>query len=316
MKKLFFLIFFSMTTSLLSAQTMGYYEAITFDSPHPTYISLNTADSIILKIDTSASENIWQIGKPHKTLFDSAYSRPNAIVTDTIHYYPPNNSSAFTIKIFDPAWTGYYIEDQDDISFKHKYDTDSLRDGGYVEISYDNGVSWTNIANDTIGYWDPHFYNPFFSLNPIIANGNAAFTGNSKGWRQSEIYGCNFYLLSNPYPVYLRFVFSSDSIQTNKEGWMIDNISICLGCGNCLGINEAENKELISIFPNPATDELTIETQLTSEIEISNLEGQVVKKFEVNDGKLSIDISDLNSGIYIIRVQTDKGITTKKFIKQ
>ena len=81
---------------------MGYYESISFDPPNPIYISINVPDSTIFKIDTSVAGNIWQIGKPHKTIFDSAYSRPDAIVTDTIHDYPANNLSTFAIKIFDP----------------------------------------------------------------------------------------------------------------------------------------------------------------------------------------------------------------------
>ena len=318
MKKSLFIIILSLLTSMLSAQSksMGYYESITFDPPYPTYISINIPDSILLKIDTSLVGNIWQIGSPHKTIFDSAYSRPNAIVTDTIQPYPTNNFSAFTVKIFDPAWTGFYINDEDHISFWHKFDTDSLKDGGYVEISYNNGITWTNIANDNIGSWDDHFYNPYYSSNPIIANGNAAFTGRSNGWLKSVIYGCNLNLLSNPYPVYLRFVFSSDSNQTNKEGWIIDNIDICLGCGNCLGISETQNNEIISIFPNPASYKLTIESQQQSETEILNIEGQIIKRLNIKENKTDIDISDFSSGIYFMKLQNNDGIIVRKFIKE
>ena len=45
-------------------------------------IYFETTDSL-LKIDTNLIGNIWQIGTPSKTFFDSAYSVPNAIVTDT-----------------------------------------------------------------------------------------------------------------------------------------------------------------------------------------------------------------------------------------
>ena len=53
-----------------------------------------------MELDTSAS-NIWQIGKPQKIIFDSASTVPNAIVTDTINFYPINNISRFGIKILD-----------------------------------------------------------------------------------------------------------------------------------------------------------------------------------------------------------------------
>lgn len=57
------------------------------------------SSNIYLQIDTTSSNNIWQVGQPSKTFFDSAYSPVNAIVTDTINSYPVNNHSAFDIYI-------------------------------------------------------------------------------------------------------------------------------------------------------------------------------------------------------------------------
>jgi len=45
------------------------------------------------------SNNIWQIGKPHKHYFDSAYSKPNVLVTDTSKAYPVNDTSVFSFKL-------------------------------------------------------------------------------------------------------------------------------------------------------------------------------------------------------------------------
>ena len=49
-----------------------------------------------LNIDTS-NQNIWQIGRPSKIFFDSAYSKEKAIVTDSINFYPVNNCSYFNL---------------------------------------------------------------------------------------------------------------------------------------------------------------------------------------------------------------------------
>src|SRR6266478_1466792 len=85
-----------------------------FDKPEPVYI------------DTTLSGNIWQIGRPQKVFFDSAFTRPNAIVTDTINYYPKNNVSEFILKTptFLLCCGGVIMR------FFHKYDTDTLADGG------------------------------------------------------------------------------------------------------------------------------------------------------------------------------------------
>lgn len=317
MKKILLIISLSLITSFLSAQLpLGYYESIFFDPPSPVYITINVTDTI-LQIDTSFVGNIWQIGKPRKTILDSAYSNPNAIVTDTIYNYPPNNLSAFNFKIFDPAWMSLTTPTACiEFSFMHKFDTDSLRDGGYVEISYNNGITWTNIANDTNGFGNPNFYYNS-SSPPIIANGNAAFTGGSYGWQQAVINGIGWDFFSNPYPVYLRFVFYSDSIQTNKEGWMIDNIETCMGCANCTtGFEEKQDKGLISIYPNPATYALTIESPKTAIMEILDIQGQTILKKQLQQGQTDIDISGLAKGLYILRLSSSDKTEVTRFVKE
>lgn len=81
------------------------------------------------------------------------------------------------------------------------------------------------------------------------------------------------------------------------------------------GIEEL-HEENIFISPNPVTNNLTIEVPLKATIEILNYAGQDILTIN-NDGKvLTIELRNLPSGIYFIRVKTDKGIITKKFIKE
>ena len=58
------------------------------------------SDYKYILIDTTIDNNIWQIGKPSKSLFSSALSSPNAIITDTSNTYPINNESYFYLKIY------------------------------------------------------------------------------------------------------------------------------------------------------------------------------------------------------------------------
>jgi len=259
------LVFLLLIGISANAQISMLFENIYFETP----------DSL-LKMDTMLIGNIWQIGRPSKTFFDSAYSIPNAIVTDTINFYPSNNLSTFTIKISDPSWNQQQLN-RTSINFMHKFDTDSLIDGGYIEVSYNGGSTWTNIAND------PNITNFFYdqtnSTNPLIANGNPAYTGRSNGWSQSFIGWC-YQNVTGQYPIYLRFVFSSDSIQTNKEGWMIDNIQLFTDF--CEGIPEIQNDISISLFPNPISTTATlvingVETQCIVSLQIINILGQEVE---------------------------------------
>jgi len=72
-----------------------------------------------------------------------------------------------------------------------------------------------------------------------------------------------------------------------------------------------------SIFPNPANNELNVQalTQI-SDIEIINLLGQSMRTYEVNANSTKLDISNLKTGTYFIRVTIDNVSKVYKFIKR
>ena len=91
MKKLYLAtLFLFFLVQVSSAQFGSQY----FDQEDP-----NESDAIQIAIDT-ASQNVWQIGMPQKTIFNMASTEPNAILTDTSGSYPANNTSRFIAKAF------------------------------------------------------------------------------------------------------------------------------------------------------------------------------------------------------------------------
>ena len=82
-------------------------------------------------------------------------------------------------------------------------------------------------------------------------------------------------------------------------------------------VNETHEPVSVNIYPNPAKYNITIESpQQTAVIEISNLEGQLIKTIAANGNKTSIDVSAFPNGLYFVKVRTEKGIAAKKFIKE
>lgn len=69
------------------------------------------------------------------------------------------------------------------------------------------------------------------------------------------------------------------------------------------------------LYPNPADSKLFIDSQnnLIDKIEIFNSLGQTVKT--INTGFDSINISDFDSGMYLIKIYSGGKTVTKKFIK-
>ena len=76
-------------------------------------------------------------------------------------------------------------------------------------------------------------------------------------------------------------------------------------------INKTIDKDEISLYPNPVSDILYIDTKDIVMLEISNLQGQSII---CSDSK-EINVSKLSSGIYLIKIYTEKGLTVKKFVK-
>ena len=70
-----------------------------------------------------------------------------------------------------------------------------------------------------------------------------------------------------------------------------------------------------AVYPNPVKDVLTINTQEPlQKIEVADLLGRTV--FKQNNVSKSVDVSSLNKGVYILKLTSEKGISTKKIIKE
>lgn len=73
----------------------------------------------------------------------------------------------------------------------------------------------------------------------------------------------------------------------------------------------------ISIYPNPVQELLIIDGVLNIDIEamkIYDLLGKMI--IQENDKINYIDMSNLNKGIYFLKIETNQGVLTKKIIKQ
>ena len=84
-------------------------------------------------------------------------------------------------------------------------------------------------------------------------------------------------------------------------------------------VNETELID-VKVFPNPANDILNIQcskTQKASRINIISMHGQVVRSINANDNEVlhSIDLRQLQAGVYIVQVHLDSKILSFRIIK-
>ena len=274
----------------------------------------NDSTSFFFNMDASQANNIWEVGTTAKSTFNSGYYAPKALVTDTLSTYPINNVSSFEFAMKHCSWNtsgncgGYEILLINIIS---KIDTDLHLDGGTIEVSH-NGSPWINIIEDNLATVTGDIY----ALTDTIASMNKpGYSGTSSDWNYLNI---TFKPEMNELfdTITLRFTFSSDMVETNKDGWMIGLIQMG---GVFVGMEEIYSSDLINVFPNPSSNKLFIssknESELNGELSITNSIGQMVY-FNNNFSSNYIDISKFSEGLYVLRFSDGNNYTTSKFIKK
>jgi hypothetical protein len=244
-------------------------------------------------MDSTQSNNVWQIGIPSKTIFNSPITTPLALMTDTINNYPNDNLSSFYFTV--------YTDDYTNIAFWHRMQTDSLSDGGVVEVSMDGGTTWINILSSSFAVSN------YYTVGSSIASngGRDGFTG-VFDWTYSALTG---YALNN---VKFRFTFSSDGTNTNKEGWMIDELEVsCIGTG----IVSFGNDNGINVFPNPAKNNIQFfanDNTVIEKIIVHDFSGKTI----ATTMQSNINLTEFSTGLYIAQVFTNSGVFLKRFVKE
>ena len=82
------------------------------------------------------------------------------------------------------------------------------------------------------------------------------------------------------------------------------------------GVGEQTGNNLV-LYPNPVNDKLTVEAhEALGTVEIYNLMGALVYSQKNCASKVEINTSDLQSGIYFIRMTNDRMSETRRFVKE
>ncbi len=205
--------------------------------------------------------------------------------------------------------------------------------------SHDLGTTWSDVPspafathrstlamfNDTIIF--TNYYGPatFFSYNAgeswdyfeggaaantVIVSPKILFTtwGNDGNVSYTNNTGESWEFMGN-YNV-SKFYFKDDlGFMVGPEGsiYKLDNVG-------ALGINEPL-KTNMNIYPNPASNYVTLafdEVVAISSIELMDTQGKVAKTYSKTESQLNL--AGIASGAYILKVETDMGLASKRIV--
>jgi Secretion system C-terminal sorting domain len=267
-----------------------------FDGADTSY-----STALIVEIDPD-TDNVWQIGPPQKAIFNGPATVPNAMVTDTINFYPQGNTSRFITKVIPWANFGIYA-----LQWQQKLDMANDFAGGIVEYSFDHGGAWFNVFNN------PYVYN-FYGFLPtsqdtLLSSGEYAFSGTDSTWRDVWLCFDISWLSQFQDTIYFRYTLKSDSVEGHHEGWLIDNMISHITFQHTL--KDSLDGKYLNAYPNPANDILYIETQklqefhIIEEMTLTNTLGQIVGTWHNIPTKFFVPVDKYPSGNYLLNVRTN-----------
>jgi hypothetical protein len=68
----------------------------------------------------------------------------------------------------------------------------------------------------------------------------------------------------------------------------------------------------VNVYPNPTNGDIKVEAEMLEHVAIYNLVGQKVYEDNISGNECVIDMNRFGSGVYMIKIKSSKGSTTKK----
>ena len=254
-----------------------------------------------LHLFTNIGNNNFQLSNPNFQNIDiGQFAQPQLIDVNrdglidiiigeqdgTINFLPNNGSS--NNAIFDTIIENWGGIDVDQSYISTGFSSPFLYDSSGVYIlfvgSYSGNIyQFSNIENN--------IYGQFTELNSTVSS---IWDGGKSALTLKDINSDN----------------SPEMIIGNLAGGISYFSSDSLFNDTTISYNNNTNKNLFTIYPNPNQDKINISSTLNGEIKIYNLNGKIVKRKQKISEKETINISDLDKGIYLIKFLQN----TKRFI--
>lgn len=113
---------------------------------------------------------------------------------------------------------------------------------------------------------------------------------------------------------YFKFTDFS-AITTTTQTMRVDTVNFSSSLGTDQFLSEK-----FALFPNPSKDIINVLSSIDASItniQITDLNGRIVKNVNFSDlSEAQVSVTDLAQGVYTMKIVSDKGIVTKKVIKE
>ncbi len=250
----------------------------------------------IIEDDSDNYVNHWHDDSEWSNTYEEYFS-PQTSITDSPYSNYSNNSEEI-IQLIDPINLSGFVYAE--INFDAKWNIESGYDYVQLEISNDNGNSWIPQCGK---YTRKGIETHDFALDEPL------YDGNQPQWI-NETVSLTDYLNED---IFIRFKLYTDG-GLRRDGFYFDNFKI-KGISENLGVSEIE-QVIFDIYPNPTGNYINIRSEVKiNKLEIFDLMGKKlleIKKESIN----RVRLPRINSGVYIVKLFSDEGISNHRIIKK
>lgn len=270
----------------------------------------NIADHSLGKTDAGLDE--YGIGKagdnPVVSIGDGGY----AILTFP---QPITNGAGYDFAVFENSFSDHFLElafvevSSDGINF-FRFPSTSLT--SYTsQIGPFDHVGEASLINNLAGKYRV-FYGTPFDLDELKNISGLDIT-NITHVKVIDVVGCilSAYASLDQYGNPINDPYPTDF---GNGGFDLDAVGVINQ--KSVGISEKNLANAFSVFPNPATDQIAINTAENNCLfKLLNLNGEVLKEGHF-DKRITVKTNDLADGVYIVELRTEQKITIKKIVIQ
>lgn len=234
--------------------------------------------------------------------------------TNSLRFESDFTSWGYYAGVLSPFFPGY----DDEFIVTHQFYPESAVDSDYLFQIFDyDGTNLVAVASLRFDWQGTIDFSDGVTLNTNVST----YTANQWYEVQIERTLTNIILRVNgtqvaSYPNWgtgTSAKFVGIRYDNYGSGFNVDDLTIEVPASSASFVANS-----ISIYPNPATSviNLTSKDGLTFEnVTIVDVNGRTVKTVAINQTQSQINVSELNSGIYFLNIETNEGSTVKKFIK-
>lgn len=175
----------------------------------------------------------------------------------------------------------------------------------------DTMIKWKIISFEKPAGWKLDFCDPYYCL----ANQKEGDTGHFElKTGKSGPLKCDFYDTTG---LGVGGTATVKIVLTYENGSPNSDTATFIVKGWATGLKTIRNAAEISLYPNPSRHEITLKYPVSKPIEVNvyNVLGSKVKTFVHSGSETSVNISDLQKGLYFIRFTQGGAMVSKSFTK-